>query len=83
MATSPRSTGAATRSRRSSGEAGATVERLPQADAGAHLRATLGDGARQVLLLGHFDTVWPIGTLAQMPVDDQRTAACTAPAPST
>ena len=37
--------------------------------AGAHLRATIGDGTRQVLLLGHFDTVWPIGTLAQMPVE--------------
>ena len=22
-----------------------------------------------MLLLGHFDTVWPIGTLAQMPVE--------------
>ena len=48
--------------------AGAAVERLPQS-AGAHLRGTIGDGTRQVLLLGHFDTVWPIGTLAQMPVE--------------
>ena len=48
--------------------AGAAVERLPQA-AGAHLRATIGDATRQVLLLGHFDTVWPIGTLTQMPVE--------------
>ena len=36
--------------------------------AAGHLRATFGSGTRQVLLLGHFDTVWPIGTLAQMPV---------------
>lgn len=48
--------------------AGALVQRLPRTGAGAHLRATLGSGTRQVLLLGHFDTVWPIGTLAQMPV---------------
>jgi len=52
-------------------EVGATVERLPQANAGAHLRATLGTGTRQVLLLGHFDTVWPIGTLPQMPVESR------------
>lgn len=48
--------------------AGAVIERLPPS-AGAHLRATIGDGTRQVLLLGHFDTVWPVGTLAQMPVE--------------
>ena len=48
--------------------AGAAVERLPESS-GSHLSATLGDGTRQVLLLGHFDTVWPIGTVAQMPVE--------------
>jgi glutamate carboxypeptidase len=51
------------------GAAGASVERLPRPGAGAHLRATLGEGDRQVLLLGHFDTVWPVGTVAQMPVE--------------
>lgn len=50
-------------------EVGAEVERLPREGAGAHLRATLGAGPRQVLLLGHFDTVWPVGTLADMPVE--------------
>jgi glutamate carboxypeptidase len=50
-------------------EAGATVERLPQVTAGDHVCATLGSGDRQVLLLGHVDTVWPVGTLAQMPVE--------------
>lgn len=49
-------------------EAGAKAERLPRQGAGAHIAATLGSGGRQVLLLGHFDTVWPIGTLAHMPV---------------
>lgn len=48
---------------------GATVERLPQATAGDHLRATLGSGDDQVLLLGHFDTVWDVGQLARMPLE--------------
>ena len=38
------------------------------AQAGDHLRAAFGAGSRQILLLGHFDTVWPIGQLEQMPV---------------
>lgn len=41
---------------------------LAQTTAGDHLRAELGEGERQVLLLGHFDTVWPIGQLARMPI---------------
>ncbi len=36
--------------------------------AGDHLRAEFGSGSRQILLLGHFDTVWPIGQLQQMPL---------------
>lgn len=36
--------------------------------AGDHVRASFGRGSRQLLLLGHFDTVWPIGQLARMPV---------------
>lgn len=35
--------------------------------AGAHLRARLPGPERPLLLLGHFDTVWPRGTLARMP----------------
>ena len=38
------------------------------AQAGAHLRAAFGSGPRQILLLGHFDTVWPIGQIQQMPL---------------
>jgi glutamate carboxypeptidase len=42
---------------------GGRVELLP----GEHLRAEFdGDGA-PLLLLGHTDTVWPVGTLASMP----------------
>jgi glutamate carboxypeptidase len=43
------------------GGLGATVERLPQTAFGDHLRVTWGQGDRQVLLLGHMDTVWPVG----------------------
>ena len=32
-------------------------------------RAEFGDGRSQVLVLGHFDTVWPIGELARMPCE--------------
>src|SRR5512132_1636672 len=47
---------------------GMRVERIYQRTTGDHLRADLGSGSRQVLLLGHFDTVWPVGHLQQMPV---------------
>lgn len=50
-------------------DAGAIVSRVAHETAGDHLVATLGAGRRQVLLLGHFDTVWPVGTLATMPVE--------------
>ena len=47
-----------------------SVERIPSPTSGAHLRATFGAGppAPQVLLLGHFDTVWPVGQIERMPV---------------
>ena len=38
------------------------------ADAGpTHLRWTFGDGPRRVLLVGHHDTVWPLGSLDDYP----------------
>lgn len=50
---------------------GATVRRHPRRDSGDILEARFGDGKsrreKPVLLLGHLDTVWPLGTLAQMP----------------
>ncbi|HTV00217.1 MAG TPA: M20 family metallopeptidase [Luteitalea sp.] len=49
-------------------EIGADVERLPS-PAGEHLRATIGTGSRQILLLGHYDTVWGAGTVDRMPVE--------------
>jgi glutamate carboxypeptidase len=47
---------------------GARVTRLPQRARGDHLRAEWGSGADQILVLGHFDTVWPVGQVASMPV---------------
>ena len=52
-------------------EAGAIVTAVPQGGAGNHLVARFGSGSRQVLLLGHFDTVWPIGQLDRMPIREQ------------
>jgi glutamate carboxypeptidase len=47
---------------------GGHVRRLRQHASGDHLRAEWGDGLSQVLLLGHFDTVWPVGQLERMPL---------------
>lgn len=51
-------------------EMGGAVERVPSPTSGAHLRATFGSGspARRVMLLGHFDTVWPVGQIERMPL---------------
>ena len=47
---------------------GGAVTRVSSSTAGDHLRASFGKGSRQILLLGHFDTVWPIGQLKTMPL---------------
>ena len=47
---------------------GGRVTRLPQEAAGDHLRAEFGSGHDQVLVLCHFDTVWPVGQIARMPI---------------
>src|SRR4051812_11016446 len=44
------------------------VTRLSRAERGDHLLAEFGCGTSQVLLLGHFDTVWPVGQLERMPL---------------
>jgi len=43
-------------------------------DHGNHLAVRMGSGPRQILILGHFDTVHPAGSLARSPfrVDDGR-----------
>jgi glutamate carboxypeptidase len=48
---------------------GVEAQVLPETHAGNHLRVELGpkDGSAPILVLGHFDTVWPAGTLTEMP----------------
>lgn len=50
---------------------GLDVERIPGSQTGGHLlgrsRAMHGSGAQ--LLIGHCDTVWPLGTLERMPLE--------------
>src|ERR1700674_571732 len=52
-------------------DAGCKVKFHRVADSGDHLQAGFrgkdADDDKPVLLLGHFDTVWPMGTLASMP----------------
>ena len=52
-------------------DAGARVERVPQLDRGDHIRAEFDGGPRRVLILGHIDTVWPVGQLERMPVKEE------------
>ena len=47
---------------------GGMVTPVPSAAAGDHLRVSFGSGHRQVLMLGHFDTVWPVGQIGRMPL---------------
>jgi glutamate carboxypeptidase len=47
---------------------GATVTRIDGGVRGDHLRADVDGSGGRVLLLGHFDTVWPIGQLSRMPL---------------
>jgi glutamate carboxypeptidase len=49
---------------------GADVESMRQETRGDHIRARVAGtrGTKPVLVLGHFDTVWPVGTLDRMPI---------------
>jgi len=47
---------------------GGRVARLSRPERGDHLLTEFGCGSNQILLLGHFDTVWPVGQLEQMPL---------------
>ncbi len=48
---------------------GAKVSELPSERFGNHLRATVGESQPegQILILGHLDTVWELGTLQELP----------------
>jgi glutamate carboxypeptidase len=50
-------------------DAGATVEILPNAERGNHVRARFGpdNGAKAALILCHYDTVWAVGSLESHP----------------
>jgi glutamate carboxypeptidase len=56
------------------------LDLFPQAGYGTHLRARFGfghqSGAQQLLVIGHLDTVWPVGTLQRLPfrLTDEGTA---------
>lgn len=47
---------------------GATVDLLQRSERGNHITASWSGDEPGVLLLGHFDTVWAVGTLGDMPV---------------
>ncbi len=53
-------------------QAGAQATRIPNADAGDHVQAQLAPAAvaqgKPALVLCHYDTVWPVGSLANHPV---------------
>jgi glutamate carboxypeptidase len=51
---------------------GGQVTRINGGDRGDHLRADFDGSGAPILLLGHFDTVWPVGQLAQMPIREDR-----------
>jgi glutamate carboxypeptidase len=48
---------------------GGRITRLTRPERGNHLLAEFGCGATQILLLGHFDTVWPVGQIERMPLE--------------
>jgi glutamate carboxypeptidase len=50
---------------------GGQVERLPCATRGDHVRARFAGEGPQITLLGHFDTVWPVGQLQTMPCREE------------
>lgn len=54
---------------------GGRVEKIEVPGGARHLRLEVpGQGGRPLLLIGHFDTVWPLGTLESMPfrIEDGR-----------
>ena len=45
---------------------GAEGERFPQDEFGDHVMFKIGDGKRNCFLIGHYDTVWPVGNSARI-----------------
>ncbi|MFC5447018.1 M20 family metallopeptidase [Paenibacillus aestuarii] len=46
---------------------GGKVERIAHPTAGDRLLCYVGNGPKQILLLGHYDTVWPLGEAKRRP----------------
>lgn len=46
---------------------GGQAKLIPSAEYGNHVLAEWGSGTEQILIIGHFDTVWEEGTLARKP----------------
>jgi glutamate carboxypeptidase len=49
-------------------EAGGVVKRIASPTTSDHLLATWPGSGPPVLLIGHYDTVWPVGQIARMPL---------------
>jgi glutamate carboxypeptidase len=52
-------------------DAGASIEHIDGGPTAAHILAEWRGGGPRVLLVGHFDTVWPVGQLARMPLEEK------------
>lgn len=49
------------------GGLGFRMQRLPQESCGDHVYGELGEGPKGIFFVGHYDTVYPVGTLKTMP----------------
>ena len=49
------------------GQLGFRMRRIPQESCGDHVYGELGNGPKSTLFVGHYDTVYPVGTLETMP----------------
>ncbi len=54
---------------------GFRIERIRQDTCGDHICGEIGTGERSALILGHYDTVYPIGTIKTMPYKVQNRKA--------
>ena len=50
---------------------GADVQHFVQPERGNHVRAEFDGNGAPILLLGHFDTVWSVGQLERMPLQEK------------
>lgn len=55
---------------------GCEMTMIPQARCGDQVMAGFGTGERRIMLCGHYDTVFPVGTLASMPWKVEDGKAC-------